>query len=179
MGAGRKAGDVVEGVADPVMPFPRAEDRAAMCASIAAGKGPDRTKRARPQQNERRLVLRPTVALLRLTMRLPGFVMHVRNEFGSKVGRGAQAQALLDGILPGAPDLLLFYQQRVMGLELKYGSNSLSDSQKIARKKFGANGFLVFEAHSMEEALEFAANEDFLIPNWRAVMEREIARSAD
>lgn len=97
------------------------------------------------------------VEFLRRALPFPGIVFHVANG-GSRDKREA-ARLKWQGVLPGVPDLLVIYDGRVFGVELKSPKGQLSTEQAGMSETFAANGFAWTVARSLEQVERFLRAE--------------------
>lgn len=58
------------------------------------------------------------------------------------------------GLKPGMPDMLLFYEERCYGIELKTGKNAVSPDQKETIRRLGYAGVPVWVCRSVEEVID-------------------------
>ncbi len=87
-----------------------------------------RRRRAAPEQQLHKAVAN----YLRVALSPPAFFTTFPSGGGGKA-RGGQLKAM--GLMPGMPDILVFWPDCVAGIELKAGS-SVSPAQKAAHKAF-------------------------------------------
>lgn len=92
----------------------------------------------------------------------------VPNELASKVGAGrkdrqkaimlAQARAKKQGMLPGAPDLVMIHQGEFYAFEVKAEGNYQQQNQKAAQASIEANGGRYFVVRSVDDVAEIMAD---------------------
>lgn len=92
-----------------------------------------------------------------LAVRLQGcLAVHVPNSLdmgGDPRSKAiAQARAKSLGMMPGFPDLAVFWRGKLLLIEVKAPSGRLSDAQKSCHAALAAQGFPVAVARSVDEA---------------------------
>ena len=106
---------------------------------------------------------RAVAAYLRLAIKPPAFFTTFPAGGGGKV-RGGQLKAM--GLLPGMPDLLVFWpieddmgnpEPAVLGIELKTTKGSISPQQKIVAKLFDGIGGDVAVCRSIDDVAKALA----------------------
>jgi hypothetical protein len=81
----------------------------------------------------------------------PGVIaFHVPNGGWRKLTEAKRLKA--QGVLPGIPDLIVLFECRSFGLEVKTAKGSLSGSQKLMRQRFARAGIEFEVARSVAEA---------------------------
>lgn len=90
---------------------------------------------------------------------LPGAVIH---HSANQVERGGK-RAMMEvarkkrmGMLPGFPDLLLFWRGHALLIEVKTPSGRLSEAQKALHARLEAQGWPVHVCRSVDDALALA-----------------------
>lgn len=87
---------------------------------------------------------------LRLVLLPPAFAFHVPNE--GKRSKWVGAELKKQGMLPGAPDILIFYPTgKVLGFELKSASGTMTQSQKDFQAMAGQCGVPVTTIRTIDE----------------------------
>lgn len=113
---------------------------------------------------------RATIQQLRL--RLPGaIVMHAANEFpgsGSQIAR-AIAKAKKNGMIPGFPDLAVFWRGQVALIEVKAPKGRLSDAQAALHLEMEAQGFRVHVITDPDATEAIAQAMRAASSNWQSV----------
>lgn len=75
--------------------------------------------------------------------------------FGEKRTAETGARLKRMGVRPGAPDLLLIWQGRTIGLELKAEGGRLTDTQRATQADWTLSGGLYHVAKGFHEAIAF------------------------
>lgn len=102
-------------------------------------------KRATPEEDLHKLVVKY------LNLQLPfGAVFHHSPNEGKHKPQYRKKQIAM-GMQAGWPDLEIFYDDRVLFIELKAGKNTLSDTQKELHPKLKSNGFNVVTCWTLDE----------------------------
>lgn len=87
---------------------------------------------------------------LRLVLMPPAFAFHVPNE--GKRSKWAGAELKKQGMLPGAPDILIFYPNgKVIGFELKSATGTMTQGQKDFQAMAGQCGVPVTTIRTIDE----------------------------
>ena len=89
---------------------------------------------------------------------LPDDVVFLHVDNGGRMSPQRRIRLARMGVLPGFPDLLLFYQgPPALALELKTKGGSLSKAQKALHPRLEAAGVLVGVCRTLEEVYDFLA----------------------
>lgn len=106
---------------------------------------------------------RHVVQLLRAVLPAKAIVHHSANEVrrGGRDGRTDQSIAIGMGIYPGFSDLLVISEGRVMFLELKSATGTLSAAQRAFRDRVCAQGFPWALVRSVDDAMAALAAHGF------------------
>ncbi len=106
-------------------------------------------KRKHPEQDFQRALLKT----LGLVLQPKCFVMAIPN---GGVRSGIEAAVLVgQGVVPGAPDLLVMFDGRAVGLELKAHKGRLSDSQMQCHSRLETAGIPVGVVRTLPGAITF------------------------
>jgi hypothetical protein len=70
---------------------------------------------------------------------------------GGKRAKATAGKLKAEGLQPGAPDLLILWKGRVIGLELKTGKGRLSPQQMVFSMRWTTAGGVYAVARSLEE----------------------------
>jgi hypothetical protein len=104
-------------------------------------------RRQRPEQ----LLQRATVAHIK-ARGAPGLVyLHPANGGGRSAVEGAIFKSM--GVVPGAPDLLLWHAGKSFALELKAENGRTTDAQIVMLTRLKDAGVVTAVAHGIDEAL--------------------------
>lgn len=124
---------------------------ASLLGRIKASKAPAKHKRGTPEADIQRAI----VSALRFVLPSGSFVHHSANEVTQAGQAGAKRQAILVGmgVTPGFADLIVLSQGKVLFLEVKSATGSLSSAQKAFRDTVQAQGFAWALVRSVEDAL--------------------------
>lgn len=108
-------------------------------------------------------IQRAIVAALRVALPASAVVHHSANEVrrGGQQARRDQGLALGMGVYPGFPDLLVISEGRVLFLEVKSATGSLSAPQRAFRDRICAQGFAWALVRSVDDALGALADHGF------------------
>lgn len=108
-------------------------------------------KRSTPEAD----IQRALVSALRFVLPSGSIVHHSANEATQAGPAGAKRQAILVGmgVTPGFADLIVLSQGKVLFLEVKSATGSLSPAQKAFRDTVQAQGFPWALVRSIEDAL--------------------------
>ena len=124
---------------------------ASLLGRIKASKAPAKHKRGTPEADIQRAI----VSALRFVLPSGSFVHHSANEVTQAGPAGARRQAILVGmgVTPGFADLIVLSQGKVLFLEVKSTTGSLSPAQEAFRDAVQAQGFPWALVRSIEDAL--------------------------
>ena len=89
--------------------------------------------------------------------------IEVSNHDGSALGAQRQAADRLKGVKAGTPDMIIQWQGKTLWLELKAGTNDLTDNQKEIHRQINASGNPVYEVRTKEQIQ--ALIKQYNIPN--------------
>lgn len=129
----------------------RLKRNSSLLGRIKASKPPAKAKRETPEADIQRAI----VSTLRFVLPSGSIVHHCANEVTQAGQAGAKRQAILAGmgVTPGFADLIVLSQGKVLFLEVKSTTGSLSDAQKVFRDAVQAQGFAWALVRSVEDAL--------------------------
>jgi hypothetical protein len=118
---------------------------------IKASTAPATHKRGTPEADIQRAI----VSALRFVLPFGSIVHHSANEVTQAGVAGARRQAILVGmgVTPGFADLIVLSQGKVLFLEVKSATGSLSPAQKAFRDTVQAQGFPWALVRSIEDTL--------------------------
>lgn len=85
----------------------------------------------------------------------PAFAFHVPNEAAGKRSKWATYQLKRQGLVPGAPDLLILFDGRCVGIELKTPSGRVSRAQDDFLRAMNAAGCSASVCRSIDDVKQF------------------------
>lgn len=120
-------------------------------------------QRRKPRGNPEADLQRMVVQALRTALPPNAIVHHSANEVrrGGRAGHREQGIAIGMGIYPGFSDLVVIADGRVMFLELKSKTGTLSAAQRAFRDRVGAQGFAWALVRSIDDALAALTDHGF------------------
>ena len=129
----------------------RGKHNASLLGRIKVSKTPTKHKRAKPEADIQRTI----VSALRFVLPSGAIVHHAANEVTQAGVAGARRQAILVGmgVTPGFADLIVLAQGKVLFLEVKSATGSLSPAQEAFRDAVQVQGFPWALVRSIEDAL--------------------------
>ena len=129
----------------------RGKSNTSLLGRIKASKAPTKHKRGTPEADIQRAI----VSALRFVLPSGSIVHHSANEVTQAGQAGAKRQAILVGmgVTPGFADLIVLAQGKVLFLEVKSATGSLSAAQKAFRDTVQAQGFDWALVRSIDDAL--------------------------
>lgn len=129
----------------------RGKSNASLHGRIKASKAPATHKRGTPEADIQRAI----VSTLRFVLPSGAIVHHSANEVTQAEAAGAKRQAILVGmgVTPGFADLIVLSQGKVLFLEVKSATGSLSAAQEAFRDAVQAQGFPWALVRSIDDAL--------------------------
>ncbi len=118
---------------------------------IKASKAPAQHNRGTPEADIQRAI----VSALRFVLPSGSIVHHSANEVTQAGPAGARRQAILVGmgVTPGFADLIVLSQGKILFLEVKSATGSLSAAQATFRDSVQAQGFPWALVRSVDDAL--------------------------
>ena len=119
---------------------------------MAVGAGINIEQKRRKKQPEQ-AIQKNLVKSLPFILPRGAFMFAVPNG-GKRVGKEGAILAG-QGVVPGVTDLIILWDGRAFGLEVKAPKGSLSDSQKHAQEAMRRAGTPVGTVHSLPEAIAF------------------------
>lgn len=114
--------------------------------------------------NPERGIQRALLGVLATRLPLGAVVLHVPNQDATQSAAYGRAK-LLDGVLPGCPDLLIVYRSQAFWLELKAPDGTPSAEQLAAHRRLRAAGTPVEIAYSVDDALAALEAWGLIAPN--------------
>ena len=122
-----------------------------LISRIKTSKAPAKTKRETPEADIQRAIC----SALRFVLPSGSIVHHSANEVTQAGPAGAKRQAILAGmgVTPGFAYLIVLSRGKVLFLEVKSATGSLSDAQTAFRDTVQAQGFAWALVRSIEDAL--------------------------
>ena len=129
----------------------RGKSNASLLGRIKGSKAPAKYRRGTPEADIQRAI----VSTLRFVLPSGSIVHHSANEVTHAGAAGARRQAILVGmgVTPGFADLIVLSQGKVLFLEVKSATGSLSAAQEAFRDAVQAQGFPWALVRSIEDAL--------------------------